>query len=617
MKQKIRTKKIRRQLNGGTTVTADPNNDLYTKFGEVISAVATIKRFTVTMPGKAFGTTTYERVDSLTISAGHEISNPNNLQGNYLYFDGIDDEITVQTVTGQGNTAIEINLTSKKIEQQKVEESKAKKQNSGKFIKDEKKTEQEVPVYFSERPIKNIGEFIKYAKANKGPSKSLLALAREKDKGAAAAAAIVSGIGLAGQASVTLLASTGVGLPLAGAIAGLLLITNKLANMYIHKLKMKAVLYDVITIVSSCFIIYDLIDRVIEITTIVLNSESLEPLTLEQIKQLKNSSSTTSTNGSENAGSTTSNNSSENAGGLTLQKLGNEYAGVIQQALNEMYNNATKALNIKKKDTERLEQIKKIKETKESQRSKTTSTAGDAEYKKLLTAAHEKKKKRLLPFIQANAVDQIPLEDRVSLNIDIQKRLYEKMQGLTEMLLKNAREKDLDLLASDPQMQRSGFGAIVEKEIKSRTVDSVDTGSRITSSLKAAYNTANRVYSRNFDSDTIRKDVMAELSLVLGYFFLLKNQYDLILDTYKDTIPEWPEIYAIIRETEEFKLLVVPPDALEYSKKVIEDNKAEMETAAVKQKEVGTNDVNDVIEGGALKTKKHNKKTKWHTRKNK
>lgn len=604
MKQKIKTKKLKRQLKRGG---ADGiGGELYEKFGEVISAVATIEKFEVSIPGKAFGETKYERVDSLTINAGHGISTPNNLQGNYLYFDGIDDEIIVESVS-MTDDVIKIQLTSKKIKQQTAEESKAEAKPPGKFKKD-KKTEQEVPVYFSERPIKNIGEFIKYAKANKGPSTTLLALARQKDAGAAAAAAAASGVLAAGNVTVTLLASTGVGLPLAGAIAGLLLITNKLANMYIHKLKMKAVLYDVITIVSSCFIIYDLIDRVIMITTIVLNSGELVPLTVDQVKSLTPLPTL----------------ESSDLNHPPTDDKGDESIPVsIQKAFKEMTDYVSVAMNLKNKSQARLNQIEKLKALQKDPKS------GDSTYKELLAAAHKKKEQRLLPLITANAVDQIPLEDRVSLNIDIQKRLYEKMQGLTEMLLQNAREKDLSLLISDSQMTRSGFGAIVEKELASREIDKSTTLKRIGSNMKSAYNIANRVYSRNFDSDTIRKDVMAELSLVLGYFFLLKNQYDLILDTYKDTIPEWPEIYAIIRETEEFKLLVVPPDPVEYSKKVIKDNEADMVKAALKQNEGGTNgDGKDDLEiiknplragqvgqGGALKTKKHNKKTKWRTRK--
>lgn len=616
MKQKIRTKKIRRQLKRGgadqvAAVKSGIAGNLYENFGEVISAVATVIKQTFETSGTMYGKVEHTFFDTLEINIQENTvitaENINNF--NYVSFVGLNDTATVTVLLEDKKEGkLTLKLRSPTIDKERDLLQRNNQPETTKL--------KDVAVYFSERPIKNIGEFIKYTKANKGPSTTLLALARQKDAGAAAAAAAASGVLAAGNLSVTILASSGVGLPLAGAIAGLLLITNKLANMYIHKLKMKAVLYDVITIVSSCFIIYDLIDRVIMITTIVLNHNDEPNL---QLKPAISSPIMVSPPSTE-----LSNPAITETGAIDLLAA---YTSQIERVFKDITNYANSVINSKKVNQNRMKQIEKLKNLQEKGKSKEEGPKPDNTYNGLLDAAHKKKEQRLLPLIKANAVDQIPLEDRVSLNIDIQKRLYEKMQGLTEMLLKNAREKDLDLLKSDPQMQRSGFGAIVEKEIKSRTVDTADTGSRITGSLKAAYNIANRVYSRNFDSDTIRKDVMAELSLVLGYFFLLKNQYDLILDTYKDTIPEWPEIYAIIRETEEFKLLVVPPDALEYSKKVIEENEAEMETAAVKQQEVGTNGdskeddaVINPLQGkqvGALKTKKHNKKTKWHTRKNK
>ena len=91
----------------------------------------------------------------------------------------------------------------------------------------------------------------------------------DKAQGTADALALTTATGAtlafasnAGYATAAILSSTGVLLPLGGALLGAMLIANKLANMYIQNKKMKSVMYDAMNILSSVFRLHDLLMKV-------------------------------------------------------------------------------------------------------------------------------------------------------------------------------------------------------------------------------------------------------------------------------------------------------------------------------------------------------------------
>lgn len=73
-----------------------------------------------------------------------------------------------------------------------------------------------------------------------------------------------------GYGAVTLLSATGVGLPLAGMLGGALLISNKLANMYMDNLKLYTLMLDTMTILSNCYQLNDLINKSTEVFTVYI-----------------------------------------------------------------------------------------------------------------------------------------------------------------------------------------------------------------------------------------------------------------------------------------------------------------------------------------------------------
>jgi len=101
------------------------------------------------------------------------------------------------------------------------------------------------------------------------PKKNLFQMSSDKDKELKSTAANVALVGTVasnvGYGAVSILALSGVGLPLAGAIAGSLLIANKLANMYLSNLELFPIMYDSMTILTNSHKLNNLIGKAYEV----------------------------------------------------------------------------------------------------------------------------------------------------------------------------------------------------------------------------------------------------------------------------------------------------------------------------------------------------------------
>jgi hypothetical protein len=73
-------------------------------------------------------------------------------------------------------------------------------------------------------------------------------------------AATVATVTAVAQASIVALSSTGVGLPVAGILAVVLLLANKLANLMANNLMFISVLYDTTNIITNYYLLYDFIE---------------------------------------------------------------------------------------------------------------------------------------------------------------------------------------------------------------------------------------------------------------------------------------------------------------------------------------------------------------------
>jgi hypothetical protein len=65
-----------------------------------------------------------------------------------------------------------------------------------------------------------------------------------------------------GNVAIGVVAATGIGLPVAGLLAGVMLVANKLMNQYIANLELKSVMYDVMNILTHCYNLNEMIEMV-------------------------------------------------------------------------------------------------------------------------------------------------------------------------------------------------------------------------------------------------------------------------------------------------------------------------------------------------------------------
>jgi len=92
---------------------------------------------------------------------------------------------------------------------------------------------------------------------------------------------VASNIGYGAVAGLT---ASGVGIPLAGAIAGALLIANKLSNMYLNNLKLFPIMFDTMSILTNCYKLNELIGKAYEI--IKSNLPSLGKLNTDLVNKI-------------------------------------------------------------------------------------------------------------------------------------------------------------------------------------------------------------------------------------------------------------------------------------------------------------------------------------------
>lgn len=303
------------------------------------------------------------------------------------------------------------------------------------------------------------------ANSSSATNLSLYQLAKEKEMRAVASAAAISGLSLAGYGIITGLSMTGVGLPLAGALAGVLLLSNKMASLYINNQKMKSVMYDVMNIISNCYRLNDIINKSTGIFTIYIYNQY---------------------------------------GYKTMAPPFNDdnlYKSLLEKALVEK----GKSLGLP------------------------NQTGGNVGYK---------------DEFKTNLVGKI------SMNEDVKDRIREKIQDITQLLLKNATDRILGILQRDDDVTKSGFGVAVTQEYNRRNASFSKTLGKI-----------KRGFDRTVNSKTIQDDILKDLTIINGFFTILKSQYDMTLELYERELGEdWNRVWSIIQSTDEYVNYMVPKD---------------------------------------------------------
>jgi hypothetical protein len=311
---------------------------------------------------------------------------------------------------------------------------------------------------------------------------SLYQIAKEKNAMATTSAAVLSGVTLAGYGIITGLSATGVGLPLAGALAGVLLLSNKMASLYINNQKTKAVMYDVMNIISNCYRMNDVINKTMGIFTIyIYNQEGFATI-------------------------------------ITPFNDENQYKTLLEKAL-----------------TEKAQNLGLVKQ----------SGGGYKEE------------------FKTNIVG------KCNMNEDIKERIREKIEDLTNLLLMNATDRILSILQRDPDVITSGFGDAVKKELDRRNQSMSKTLGKI-----------KRGFDRTINSSSIQSDILKDLTIINGFFNILKSQYDMTLELYEREFGEdWNKIWGIIQSTNEYINYMEPKDVRVASEEITK-NEDTMSVAA-------------------------------------
>jgi hypothetical protein len=338
-----------------------------------------------------------------------------------------------------------------------------------------------------------LSSFIGTAKQEETAAKSLIQQSKESTAATAAATATIATAATiatkGAYAAVATLSASGVGLPLAGAIAGALLIANKLANLYITNKKLYPIMLDAMNILVNCYRMNDLFEKVYGIMLIYIYNQD---------------------------------------GWKNGEFLEADYAALLQTALSK----------------------------REEVLTKKVGGAWNLEF-------------------QTNIVGKIRMDD------EIRDQIHTKIEELTSLLLQTATDPLLKQLQTDADINKSGFGKVVQAEM--------DRRAKVESSIvKRTVAKLDRGINRAFYASDIKDDITDNLTLINGYLMIMKSQYDEMLTLYEREFgDDWKIIWKLIEQSDEFTDYMVPKNLREATTEVLaEEQVAITEAAAEMAKEV-------------------------------
>ena len=117
---------------------------------------------------------------------------------------------------------------------------------------------------------------------------------------------------------------------------------------------------------------------------------------------------------------------------------------------------------------------------------------------------------------------------------EINERLKEKMLQLIEYLLDLSSTEALQILRSDPNLKENALiYNVIKKECTKRGLD-VDTGKSTSNgysldSVAIKFNDGKRYAKRKVKAEFIISEIVRELTIITGYFMLMKSQFDMLI----------------------------------------------------------------------------------------
>lgn len=372
----------------------------------------------------------------------------------------------------------------------------------------------------------------------KSEPKPLLSLAEQARKADAALAATlvtagtVGAIANAGYATAALMSSTGVLLPLGGALLGAMLIANKLSIMYTNNKKLYPIMLDSLNILASVYRLNDLIMKIFGVFIIFIF-----------------------------------NNDAWNTHSSNIQFFNNkdEYKQLFD---------ATLEIRAKKLSNKLSVTIKvPVKNDTQGKMEEMTIPGGD-----------------ILLQIGINKQTQEHIIYKTNLLIS------NLLQTTTDELLKSLEfDKDIEnahfkKIIKDEQNRRrplakssNGFADKYLKNTKARL-------NTVANSASSKFGEMNRTMNRAFYASYIKQDIIDNLALIQSYTLDLKVQYDFTLQLYQRRFSfEWCQpIWNLIEQLDEFKDYAIPRDIKQVIDNAIANHEITDDVVAAASAAVGT-----------------------------
>jgi hypothetical protein len=430
-------------------------------------------------------------------------------------------------------------------------------------------------------------------KSTAAPVASLAELASRADAGETAAA--LTAAAYAGKVGVAALSATGVGLPIAGALGVVMLVAYTVNKMIKENAKLQGVLADVLTIISNCYTIDQLINRTLGICTIALfgGEDDIAKLLTKQAPQLeKQNIATTAVSGGDGTaplvgnqvGDGTTAAAAAAANPQVVDKLATDPPVATTVAVGAMPVVAAAVANA---DTTADKQRACCADTT----TEVVAEFNEEVYDTLLASAFKAKRKAYMATTTATTTPQLTLMKLVAPNKDLKNRLMEKLKLLTAYLLKITPDEVLAALLKEATAV--GFGAVVQAEDDRRNKRNI--------SLRV-YGRINRGMTRLSDGAELQREMVKELTVIDGLFMLVKAQFDATMSYYSAHMKNWPAVRDVVENTAEFRDYLVPKNLADVVKDIAEDKEILIEASDAAVDEMKKNDELEKKEEAAVET---------------
>jgi hypothetical protein len=325
---------------------------------------------------------------------------------------------------------------------------------------------------------------------------TLAGLASSNSASAAGITSTITGIEKAVGATVGILAAGQVSLPLAGVLAGVLLITKTIAQLVVDNLVLHSLLLDVLNIVINCYYVNNLIQKRSDIISIfifnkdrfqkLIHNENDKLLFNELLLEAEYNKSFNIRDEYAKIFKSLSGKLKEQVGTLDPNTVKSRIIeqdleiSKIEKAISEIknamldYNNKQKTNNSSEEYTKKQKELKeKKKNYKEIKNKRILSTKMKLDsikplLERYIDIQHNNKDKLINKFTPYLINKENSIMWKLGLNEDIKERLYSKITTLSKLILAICTDDIINLLKNEDEIKTTGFIKLIEDESNKR-----------------------------------------------------------------------------------------------------------------------------------------------------